>query len=242
MQVRNTGKKESVRVMFNSISTRYDFLNHFLSFGIDILWRKKLVRMLRRQNPTSILDVATGTADLAIEASRIKNARITGVDIAEEMLEVGHTKVLKKGLSKVIDLQYADSENLPFDAFAYDASIVSFGVRNFENLGAGLDEMFRVLKPNGRIYILEFSMPTNFPILQLYNFYFKFILPLIGRLISKDKSAYTYLYDSVQDFPSGKDFLIQLQQAGFASPKQHKLSFGIASIYTAIKTDNNTEK
>lgn len=242
MQMKTAGKKESVRVMFNSIASRYDFLNHFLSFGIDILWRKKLVRMLRKQNPTSILDVATGTGDLAIEASRIKNVTITGVDIAEEMLEVGRTKVLKKGLSDIINLQFADSENLPFDSFVYDASIVSFGVRNFENLGTGLAEMCRVLKPNGKIYILEFSMPTNFPILQLYNFYFKFILPLIGRLISKDKSAYTYLYESVQDFPSGKDFLIQLQQAGFESPKQHKLSFGIASIYTGIKSDNHAEK
>ncbi len=230
------GKKESVKKMFNEISHRYDFLNHFLSMGIDILWRKKLVNLLKKQQPKSVLDVATGTGDLAITASKIsEEIKITGVDIAKGMLAIGDRKIHDKKLTAKIQLQYGDSENLPFEEGSFDAAMVAFGVRNFENLDQGLAEMFRVLNRNSKIYVLEFSMPERFPIKQLYHFYFKNILPLIGRLISRDKGAYTYLHDSVQEFPSGAAFMERLTLAGFKNPTQRKLSFGIASIYIGEK-------
>jgi len=229
------GKKESVRKMFNEISDRYDFLNHFLSMGIDILWRKKLVRLLKRQNPKYVLDVATGTGDLAITASHIGDIKIVGVDIAEEMLAVGQKKIKQKKLTDKITLSVGDSENLPFETETFDAAMVAFGVRNFENLDKGLAEMYRVLSENSKVYILEFSMPEKFPIKQLYHFYFKNILPLIGRTVSKDRRAYTYLHDSVQEFPSGEAFLSRLNIAGFKNSSQLKLSFGIASIYVGEK-------
>lgn len=236
MAVQNkSGKKEKVRIMFNQIAGSYDFLNHFLSFGIDILWRRKLVKMLQPQNPKQILDVATGTGDLAITATQIKNVKIVGVDIAEDMLAVGRSKIQRKGLSDKIELKFGDSENLPFDKGMFDAAMVAFGVRNFENLDLGLSEMNRVLKKNAKIYILEFSMPEKFPIKQLYHFYFKNILPLIGRIISKDRGAYAYLHDSVQEFPSGEEFLKRMQKVGFQNSVQRKLSFGIASIYVGVK-------
>lgn len=231
-----SGKKESVRKMFNEISYRYDFLNHFLSMGIDILWRKKLVKLLKSQNPKYVLDVATGTGDLAITASRIGNIKIVGVDIAEEMLAVGQKKIKQKELTHKITLSVGDSENLPFETETFDAAMVAFGVRNFENLDKGLAEMYRVLSKNSKVYILEFSMPEKFPIRQLYHFYFKNILPLIGRLVSKDRGAYTYLHDSVQVFPSGEAFLNRLNKAGFKNSSQLKLSFGIASIYVGEKS------
>jgi demethylmenaquinone methyltransferase / 2-methoxy-6-polyprenyl-1,4-benzoquinol methylase len=230
------GKKESVKKMFNEISHRYDFLNHFLSMGIDILWRKKLVRILKEQQPKSVLDVATGTGDLAITASKINSEiSIIGVDIAKGMLEIGQRKIHEKKLTNQIQLLYGDSENLPFEDAKFDAAMVAFGVRNFENLDLGLSEMYRVLNADSKIYILEFSMPEKFPIKQLYHFYFKNILPLIGRLISKDRGAYTYLHDSVQEFPSGAAFMKRLSSAGFENPTQRKLTFGIASIYMGEK-------
>lgn len=236
MAVQNkSGKKEKVRIMFNQIAGSYDFLNHFLSFGIDILWRRKLVKLLKQQNPKQILDVATGTGDLAITATQIKNVKIVGVDIAEDMLAVGRSKIQRKGLSDKIELKFGDSENLPFEKGMFDAAMVAFGVRNFENLDLGLSEMNRVLKKNAKIYILEFSMPEKFPIKQLYHFYFKNILPLIGRIISKDRGAYIYLHDSVQEFPSGEEFLKRMQKVGFQNSVQRKLSFGIASIYVGVK-------
>ncbi len=230
-----SGKKEQVQTMFNKIAGSYDFLNHFLSLGIDILWRKKLIKRLKQQQPKHILDVATGTGDLAITATSIKNVKIVGVDIAEDMLAVGRKKIQRKGLNEQIELKFGDSENLPFENEFFDAAMVAFGVRNFENLDLGLSEMNRVLKSQSKIYVLEFSMPEKFPIKQLYHFYFKNILPLIGRLISKDRGAYVYLHDSVQEFPSGEVFLNRLQKAGFKNPIQIKLSFGIASIYIGEK-------
>lgn len=230
-----SGKKENVRKMFNEISYRYDFLNHFLSMGIDILWRKKLVNLLKKQHPKYVLDIATGTGDLAITASRIEAIKIVGVDIAEEMLAVGRKKIKQKKLDHKIELRLGDSENLPFETGTFDAAMVAFGVRNFENLDKGLTEMYRILSVKSKVYILEFSMPEKFPIRQLYHFYFKNILPLIGRIISKDRVAYTYLHDSVQEFPSGEAFLSRLNSAGFENASQLKLSFGIASIYVGEK-------
>ncbi len=229
-------KKEQVRVMFNNIAGKYDFLNHFLSAGIDKVWRKKLVKMVAGSNPKQVLDVATGTADLAIELSSRCNAPITGVDIAQGMLDIGAKKLIRKGLNHQIRLQLADSESLPFNDRSFDAAMVAFGVRNFEDLDKGLSEMQRVLKPSGMIAVLEFSRPQAFPVKQLYNFYFKNILPGMGRLVSKDKGAYTYLPESVSAFPDGKDFLQHLQNCGFSNVAQQRLTVGIAPSYTGDKT------
>jgi demethylmenaquinone methyltransferase/2-methoxy-6-polyprenyl-1,4-benzoquinol methylase len=203
----NAGKKQQVARMFDSISGKYDFLNHFLSLGIDIRWRKKAVKMLAEGNPKIILDVATGTGDFAIETLKLSPTQVIGVDISPGMLEVGRQKMKDRGYDQIIDLQLADSENLPFEENKFDAVIVAFGVRNFENLERGLSEMKRVLRPGGKMIVLEFSKPRMFPFKQLYNFYFKFILPKIGRLISRDKAAYTYLPESVQAFPDGPEFV-----------------------------------
>lgn len=236
MQARSReGKKEKVRSMFNTISGHYDFLNHFLSFGIDILWRKKMIRKMGKFEPRIILDVATGTGDLAIEAFKLNPTKIIGIDIAEDMLVIGRKKIKKRKLDSLINLQLGDSENLPFKDIEFDATMVAFGVRNFENLDKGLSEMHRVLKKGGQIWVLEFSKPKQFPIKQLYSFYFKNILPMIGRIISKDQSAYTYLPDSVQEFPSGGQFLKHLRDVGFGELKMFSLSFGIASIYCGQK-------
>ena len=228
-------KKEQVRTMFNDIAPRYDFLNHFLSAGIDRRWRKKAVRILRSNNPKTILDVATGTADLAIEACQITPDRITGIDIAEDMLSIGRKKIKAKNLDSVITLETGDSENLHFPDQSFDAVMVAFGVRNFENLEKGLREMHRVLSPKGMVLVLEFSKPVKFPVKQLYNFYFKNILPGLGRLISGNSSAYTYLPDSVGKFPTGEAFTKLLENVGFTDTKHRSLTFGIASIYTGIK-------
>lgn len=235
MQNSQIGKKEKVRTMFNNISEKYDFLNHFLSMGIDVLWRKKLVRKLKKHQPKRILDVATGTGDLAITARKTGAEQIIGIDISEGMLAVGKQKILKRKLDHLIKLELADSENLPFEDASFDACIVAFGVRNFENLDKGLAEMYRTLSENGSIWVLEFSKPQKFPIKQFYNFYFKHILPRIGRLISKDDFAYTYLPESVQEFPFGEIFLDHLKGVGFKKCKIIPLSFGIASIYIGYK-------
>ena len=228
-------KKEQVAKMFNSISGRYDFLNHFLSLGIDIRWRKKAIQLLKPYSPKTILDVATGTADFAIEAISLNPTKIVGVDISEGMLKVGKGKIEALGLGGTITLELADSENLPFADNFFDAAIVAFGVRNFENLDKGLKEMYRVIKPDGRLVVLEFSKPTVFPMKQLYNIYFNFILPLVGKLISGNKAAYTYLPESVRAFPDGHDFLLCLSKAGFKSPLCSPLTFGISSLYSAQK-------
>lgn len=228
-------KKEQVARMFDNISGRYDFLNRFLSVGIDKSWRRKLVKSLKRENPSDILDVATGTGDLAIAIGKAGNYRIHGIDISEGMLEVGREKIRKKHLDNSISLQYGDSEEIPFDNAAFDAVTVAFGVRNFENPLAGLAEIQRVLRPGGRIYVLEFSKPRRFPVKQFYGFYFKYILPWWGRMISKDTSAYTYLPASVDAFPDGERFTALMEKAGFSSCSYKLLTFGIASIYTGIK-------
>lgn len=228
-------KKEQVALMFNNIAKTYDFLNHFLSFGIDILWRKKAIAKLKSLQPKLILDVATGTGDMAIEALSLNPDKIIGVDISEGMLEVGRQKIAQKGLSDKIEMQLGDSEKLLFSDNTFDAITVSFGVRNFEDLNKGLKDMCRVLKPNGMAVILEFSKPKKFPIKQFYNFYFLKILPLFGKLFSKDASAYTYLPESVQAFPDGHDFLNGMQLVGFKDVKQEVLLFGICSIYTGLK-------
>lgn len=232
---KSEGKKEQVATMFNNISKKYDFLNHFLSMGIDILWRKKAIRMLKESQPKQMLDIATGTGDFAIEALKLNPTKVTGVDISEGMLAVGKEKIKKKGLENVISLELGDSENLRFDDNFFDAYTVGFGVRNFENLEKGLSEMLRVLKPNGTAIILEFSKPKAFPIKQIYNFYFNKMLPGIGKLVSKDNAAYTYLPESVDAFPDGEDFTKILKKLGYKNPQITTLMFGIASIYKANK-------
>jgi len=228
-------KKEQVVQMFNKISKRYDFLNHFLSLGIDITWRRKAIELLEPESPKQILDIATGTGDFAIQAMSLHPEKIIGVDISQGMLEVGRKKILKKGLYQYIDLQQGDSENLRFIDNKFDAVIVSFGVRNFENLKRGLEEMYRVLKPNGTTVILEFSKPQQFPFKQMYGWYFKRVLPGIGRLISKDEFAYRYLPDSVEQFPSGKGFIEELEAVGFNNCICKTVTFGVSSIYMAKK-------
>lgn len=232
----NAEKTGQVSTMFNNIAKYYDFLNHFLSLGVDRSWRKKAIATLLEDKPQNILDVATGTGDLAIEANKqLKPKKITGIDISVKMLEVGQQKIQKLGIDNVITLQEGDSERLPFEDNHFDAAIVAFGVRNFANVEAGLKEMVRVLQPNSKLVVLEFSKPTMFPFRQLFNFYFKYILPFIGRLTSKDKKAYGYLYESVQAFPEGQDFLDLLTNIGLKNTTCKKLSLGICSIYTATK-------
>lgn len=221
--------------MFDSISHRYDFLNHFLSLGIDKLWRKKAISTLKPFKPQHILDVATGTGDFAMEAMALSPVQITGIDISEGMLEVGRKKVAQRGLSSRMVLKQGDSENIPFEENKFDAVTVAFGVRNFENLEKGLSEIYRVLRPSGHLVVLEFSKPKGFPFKQLYNFYFKTILPGIGRWVSKDKAAYTYLPESVEAFPDGNDFTSILQNVGFKEVTCKPLTFGVSSIYTGRK-------
>ena len=221
--------------MFNSIANRYDFLNHFLSAGIDYRWRKKAIEILAKNNPKTILDVATGTGDLAIAALKLNPKKVIGVDIAEDMVEIGKKQVREKKLEKIIHIQVGDSEDLQFNDNTFDAAIVAFGVRNFENLEKGLSEMYRVLNNNGMVMILEFSKPTAPPVRQFYQFYFKNILPLLGRIISGDNSAYTYLPRSVGEFPMGNEFLRILNKVGYTDTRHIPLTFGIASIYTGKK-------
>lgn len=232
---KNTSKKEQIAAMFNSISGKYDFLNHFLSLGIDILWRKRAVRLLKKHQPKLILDIATGTGDFAIEALSLNPEKIIGVDISEGMLSVGREKLIKKNLTDKIELISGDSEFLPFEDNFFDAVIVSFGVRNFENLEKGLSDMLRVLKPGGKVVILEFSKPKSFPFKQIYQFYFQWILPKIGKLISKNHAAYTYLPNSVEAFPDGDDFLNILNKIGFQKNQCTPLTLGISSIYSGSK-------
>jgi demethylmenaquinone methyltransferase/2-methoxy-6-polyprenyl-1,4-benzoquinol methylase len=232
---KQTGKKQQVADMFDNISHKYDFLNHFLSLGIDIRWRKKAVKLLKEIQPKQILDIATGTGDFAIEALKLNPDHVTGVDISEGMLNVGREKLKKRKLDDRITLTSGDSENLPFEDNKFDAIIVAFGVRNFENLEKGLAEMFRVLRPGGKVVVLEFSKPKSFPFKQLYNFYFKNILPTLGKTISKDNAAYTYLPESVKSFPDGKDFTSILDKLSFKNTECKPLTFGISSIYTGIK-------
>ncbi len=221
--------------MFDSIAGRYDFLNHFLSLGIDRGWRRKLVKLMAKDKPAHILDLATGTADLAIAAMKTNPERVTGTDISGEMLAIGKEKIRKLGWDQKIELIQADSENLPFANDTFDAAMVAFGVRNYENLPKGLAEMNRVMKPGAKAFILEFSTPSGFPVKQLFAFYFRFILPLVGRLVSKHSSAYTYLPESVNAFPQGKLFVSLMQEAGFRNVECLKLTFGITMLYIGHK-------
>jgi demethylmenaquinone methyltransferase / 2-methoxy-6-polyprenyl-1,4-benzoquinol methylase len=229
------GKKEQVAGMFDNIAPKYDFLNHFLSFGIDKMWRRKAIRLIKPFAPSRILDVATGTGDLAIEALKSGAAAVIGIDISAEMLAVGRRKIKGMALDHQITLLEGDSEDLDFADASFDAVTVAFGVRNFEDLPKGLAEIHRVLRKGGVACILEFSKPKKFPFKQLYRFYSFSILPLIGRIISSDQSAYRYLPESVNGFPDGPEFLNYLKQAGFAKTKEHRQTFGVATIYTGIK-------
>ena len=229
------GKKEQVANMFNTISPQYDFLNHLLSGGIDIIWRKKAIKLLQNKGIKTMLDIATGTGDFAIEALKINPEKIVGVDISEGMLSVGIEKIKKMGLEKTIQLQKGDSEKLPFSDNSFDAVIVSFGVRNFENLQKGLSDMFRVTKPGGYCLILEFSNPRSFPMKQLYTFYSKYCLPFLGKMISKDPSAYTYLPESVKAFPDGPDFIHIFKSVGYSETNWIPMTGGICSIYIGKK-------
>lgn len=220
--------------MFDNIADNYDFLNHSLSFGMDHYWRKKAIKQLTN-DPKTILDVATGTADFAISAYKVKKSKIIGIDISEGMINVGKKKIKKRGLEDKIELQIADSEKLPFLENSFDAITAGFGVRNFENLEKGLSEMHRVLNKNGMVAILEPSKPKAFPLKQIYNIYFHKVLPIVGKLVSKDSSAYSYLPNSVEAFPSGLNFIQHLKNVGFKSCKHIPLSFGIVDLYVAIK-------
>lgn len=229
------GKKEQVAQMFDNISENYDGLNRVISFGIDVRWRKKVVKIVSQNNPKVILDIATGTGDLALMMADLKPDKIVGLDISEGMLEVGKQKVSKADLSEVIEMVVGDSENMPFEDDTFDAITVSFGVRNFANLDKGLTEIKRVLKPNGRLVILETSNPTKFPYKQGYKFHTSFILPIIGKLFSKDKVAYSYLSESANSFPFGKEFDNILQKNGFINTEHTPVTFGVATIYSATK-------
>jgi demethylmenaquinone methyltransferase/2-methoxy-6-polyprenyl-1,4-benzoquinol methylase len=229
-------KKEQVADMFNNISKTYDFLNHFMSLGIDIIWRKIAINELKTLKPKRILDVATGTGDFAFEAlSILKPEKIVGVDISAGMLDVAKQKINKRNLGDKFEVRLGDSEKLPFTDNEFEAITVAYGVRNFENLETGLADMLRVLKPGGKVVVLEFSKPRVFPVKQLYNFYFHYITPGIGKLFSKDSRAYSYLPESVAAFPDGNDFIGLMNKVGYQQTKNRPLAFGICSIYTGVK-------
>jgi len=228
-------KRQQVEEMFDDISGKYDFLNHLLSFGIDKAWRKKVRRTIEKFQPKMILDVATGTGDLALELSKIPEVNILGVDISKGMLDVGRAKIQKKNLQNRIELQQADSEKLPLSDNSFDVVTVSFGVRNFENLENGLKEINRVLKPGAHLVVLEFSKPKNKLVSALYWFYFKNILPAVGKLFSKSNRAYSYLPESVNQFPEGEKFAEIARSCGFESAIAHPLTFGISTMYVCKK-------
>ena len=229
------GKKEQVTKMFDTISGHYDGLNRVISFGIDIKWRKKVVNIVKSSQPQSILDIATGTGDLAINLAETNAEKIIGLDISSGMLEIGKEKIKRKNLDSKIEMVLGDSENMPFDDNSFDAITVAFGVRNFETLENGLKEILRVLKPGGTFVILETSMPDKTPYKQGYNFYTKNILPLIGRVFSKDRSAYKYLCESASQFPYGEALNNILRNIGFINVEDLPQTFGVATIYKASK-------
>ncbi|HUS87665.1 MAG TPA: bifunctional demethylmenaquinone methyltransferase/2-methoxy-6-polyprenyl-1,4-benzoquinol methylase UbiE [Bacteroidales bacterium] len=233
-------KKQEIRSMFDLIAWRYDFLNHFLSFGTDFFWRRKAINEIgKRIDPATILDVATGTCDLAITALRLSPESVCAVDFSQRMLEEGRKKIHRKKLEKKIDLVIADSEDLPFDDSTFDVAMVAFGVRNFENPGKGLGEMYRVIKPGGVVMVLEFSRPSNFPFRYVYNFYFHRILPVLGNLFSEGRNAYRYLPESVSKFPEGDDFIDLMREIGFTDLSKRSLTGGVATIYTGNKQAYN---
>lgn len=235
---KNSGlaKKEQVAVMFDDIAFRYDFLNRFLSAGIDVRWRKKAIKQLKNLQPQNMLDVATGTADVAIMASKIlKPEKITGIDISDGMLEIGRQKIQKAGLQNTIELLNGDCETINFKNDSFEAVTVAFGVRNFENLEKGLSEIIRVLKPGGKLVVLEFSKPKYAVVKFMYNLYMKFICSNVGRFLSKNRSAYQYLDESISKFPEGKNFTAILDKLGYRNTYSKPLSLGICSIYCGEK-------
>ena len=229
------GKKLQITKMFDTISNEYDDLNRVISFGIDIKWRKKVVQIISKKKPKNILDIATGTGDLAINLTKTDASEIIGLDISEGMLKVGRKKILKKQLDSTIKMVIGDSENLPYKNNSFDVISVAFGVRNFENLEIGLAEILRVLKPKGLLVVLETSVPIKFPFKQGYYIYTKALLPMIGRLFSKDKLAYRYLSESASKFPYGQAFNNILNKIGFINSTAMPQTFGVATIYTATK-------
>ncbi len=229
------GKKEQITEMFDKVSSNYDFLNRLLTFGIDVKWRKKVVKIVNDAGSKTILDIATGTGDLAIMLSGINPEKVVGLDLSPGMLEVGKKKIKEKGLEEQVEMVLGDSERLPFQDESFDAATVGFGVRNFEDLEKGLREIYRVLKPGGTFVVLETSQPTKFPVRQGYLFYSKYIIPTIGKLFSKDKKAYSYLPESAAAFPFGEAFNNILLKTGFKSSKFYPQTFGSATIYHAIK-------
>ena len=231
----DSSKKEQVAQMFDTISSEYDNLNRVISFGVDVSWRKNMVKMIAARNHKTILDVATGTGDLAILLSGIKTEKIVGLDISAGMLEIGKQKIAAKNLSERIEMVLGDGEKIPFEDHTFDAITVAFGIRNFENLDAGLSEILRVLKPGGQFLILETSIPEKFPFKQGYKLYTKNIMPLIGRFFSKDKVAYKYLSDSASIFPYGENLNNILRNIGFIDVKNLPQTFGVATIYSASK-------
>jgi len=228
-------KKEQVEQMFDKISGNYDGLNRVISFGIDVSWRKKVINLVEATNPKNVLDIATGTGDLAISLAKTGAREIVGLDISEGMLEVGRKKIEAENLSEKIKMVQADSEALPFDDNSFDAITVAFGVRNFEHLEKGLSEIYRVLKPNGIFVVLETSVPTKFIYKYGYKFYSNAILPVIGKLFSKDKVAYSYLSESAASFPYGNEFNNILRKIGFINVEDKPQTFGVATIYTGSK-------
>jgi len=230
-----SSKKEEVEEMFDNISGKYDFLNHFLSLGIDKIWRKKAIKLLKPFQPKVIMDMATGTGDFAIEALKLNPERVVGVDLSNGMLEVGRKKMKKKSVDNIIEMVQGDSENLTYEDNTFDAFTVGFGVRNFQNLEAGLSEMLRVLKPGGVGLVLEFSKPKKFPVKQYFAFHSRYVIPTIGKAISKDKAAYSYLPESVAAFPEGQDFVDIMTKVGYRDIKSKKVGGGIATIYYGLK-------
>jgi len=228
-------KKQQVEQMFDKISGNYDGLNRVISFGIDVKWRRKVIEIVKNTRPDAVLDIATGTGDLAITLAKTNASKIVGLDISEGMLAVGKKKIAEKGLSEKIEMVQADSEALPFKDNSFDAITVAFGVRNFEHLKKGLAEIYRVLKPGGIFVVLETSVPTKFPFKQGYKFHSRVILPLIGKLFSKDKEAYSYLSESAASFPFGEKFNNILRKTGFINVEDKPQTFGVATIYTASK-------
>lgn len=232
---KHVADKEKVRTMFDDIAPRYDFLNSFLSAGIHKLWKKRLIRRIASVQPKQILDVASGTCDLAIMAARMRPERIVALDLSEQMLAVGKAKIIKKKLSHLIMPVLADAEHIPFEDAVFDAAMVGYGVRNFAHPVDGMREIFRVLKPGALFCVLEFSKPQKFPVKQFYHFYFTKWLPLIGKLVSRNQSAYNYLPDSVGGFAEGIEFVGLMKQAGFSNVKYQYLSMGITCLYSGYK-------
>lgn len=231
----NSSKKVQVRNMFNSISKEYDFLNKIMTFGNDAVWRKKIYTIAKGSSPETILDIATGTADIALELSNIKNVKIIGIDISEKMLKIGDKKISKRNLSSRIELQRGDAENIDYPENYFDVVTIGFGVRNFENLSTGLKETYRVLKKTGKLIILETSVPNNIILKLFYKILSRTFIPTVGYLLSKDRVAYSYLQESAEKFPCGKKFLSILKQVGFKNARLQVLMLGATSIYIAEK-------